>query len=115
MRLDLFICIILFAGCTSIPSKFVENDDYGYVSKCGFYIHESIDRKNLYLLKDDSRRIYIFKDNQYIISSDQYSIIVPIETCNKEWCKIYYPCSDSKYFVKKDDIVLFNGKTYWYD
>ena len=60
MGLDLFICIILFTGCTSIPSKFVENDDYGYVSKCGFYIHESIDRKNLYLLKDDSRRIYIF-------------------------------------------------------
>ena len=102
--------IFIFDGCSSIPSKFVKTDKYGYVSKCGFFIHKNIDKKNLYVLKDDNRQIYVFSHNQYVAYNEYVGILIPIEHCNNEWCKIYYPCGDTEYFVKKDDIGLFKGK-----
>ena len=28
----------------------------------------------------------------------------PIQSCEGEWCKIYYPCGDTEYYVKKGEI-----------
>ena len=117
----LFLLIIFINGCAT-PSRFVSYDNYGYVSKCGFYSHEQLKKRKLYIRKNTNVKIYFIQDEKYeILQENQYEINtaeiipLPIETCDDTWCKIYYPCSDTKYFVKKDDIVLFNGKTYWYD
>ena len=88
----------------------MKTDRQGYVSKCGFYAHENIDRKKLYVLKDNNKKVYVFSNNQYLMSNENVGILMPIENCNDEWCKIYYPCGDTEYFVKKDDIGLFKGK-----
>ena len=58
----------------------------------------------MYELRNDFLVIYILKNGDYknVENYGKYEFsIVPIETCNGEWCKIYYPCSDTEYFVKK--------------
>ena len=43
------------------------------------------------------------------------STTVPIESCDDKWCKIYYPCGDTEYYVKKDEIEQLwpNGQKTW--
>jgi len=35
---------------------------------------------------------------------------LPVESCDKTWCKIYYPCGEMEYFVKKDEIEPYVKK-----
>lgn len=118
------ICVMMLVGCMapSLDNKFVfhvGSDKIGFISQCKhsflseyFYSKDDIiDRKHIYnFIEYDNGKIYTFKDNQFIMTDVHrhigmcYFCIIPIEYCNDEWCKIYYPCGDADYFVKKDDI-----------
>ena len=107
------IMVIFFLGCNA-RNKFLILDK-GFRSQCGIYFHEKISNEKLYVPKDEFLQIFVLKHNEYkIVDSYEkyYFSVVPIEVCNDEWCKIYYPCGDTEYFVKKDDIELFNGNIY---
>lgn len=107
------VIVILFSGCNA-RNKFLILDR-GFKSQCGIYFHKKINDKNIYGAKNEFLQIFILEDNQYKVVDiyQKYNFsVVPIEYCNNEWCKIYYPCDNTQYFVKKDDIVLFNGITY---
>ena len=108
-----FFLIIFISGCAT-PSRFVSYDRYGYISKCGFYSHEQLKKEKLYIRKNTNAKIYFMQNGKYeILQENQYEINtadiipLPIEYCNGEWCKIYYPCGDTEYFVKKDDIEQY--------
>ncbi|ERJ29391.1 hypothetical protein UNSW2_2012 [Campylobacter concisus UNSW2] len=68
----------------------------------------------MYIRKNTNVKIYFIQDEKYeILQENQYEINtadiipLPIETCDDTWCKIYYPCGDTEYFVKKDDIEQY--------
>jgi len=48
-------------------------------------------------------------DFRQLLEEDEFAyydeIVIPIQSCEGKWCKIYYPCGQKEYFVKKDNIV----------
>ena len=108
------IWMAIFSGCKDLllTNHFITyGDGGGYVSTCEtFFSDYPIGVEKLYELKsrnDLKAPIYIIKDGNFTIVNVRKGIfgVVPIENCNDKWCKIYYPCDETEYFVKKDDIV----------
>ena len=107
-------CIAIFSGCKDLllTNHFITYGNGGcYVSTCEtFFSDYPIGVEKLYELKsrnDLKAPIYIIKDGNFTIADVRKGIfgVVPIESCGDKWCKIYYPCSETEYFVKKGDIV----------
>ena len=107
------ICIAIFSGCMNpIPNKFLTSNNYGFISQCAgifdFEVDYKIDDSKIYAFKKNVHRtIYIKTEQNFIPTQINAGLagLVPIESCNDKWCKIYYPCGQKEYFVKKDDIV----------
>ena len=104
--------IAVFNGCASgVDNDFIVSTPGGYASTCEtFFSDYPIGVEKLYELKSRNglkAPIYIIKDGNFTIVNVRKGIfgVVPIESCNDKWCKIYYPCDKTEYFVKKDDIV----------
>ena len=119
-KIFIIICIAIFSGCMApnLDNKFVYSTSYGsygFASQCQksfFGKADFIDYEHIYSFNQYNKsKIYIFKDNKFKITDIFIGrclfCVVPIETCNGEWCKIYYPCGDTEYFVKKDDIKQY--------
>ena len=121
MRKIYFIITIsvIISGCVDrFNNKFLFEDNNRFLSKCGgeYFNQISINEKTLYRLKE-YKKIYEKQDNDFKIASNDLVFIgiagiVPIQTCDDTWCKIYYPCGDTEYFVKKDDIEKNNWIKY---
>ena len=81
--------IAVFNGCASgVDNDFIVSTPGGYASTCEtFFSDYPIGVEKLYELKLSI--LFNFKNS----------------TCGDKWCKIYYPCDETEYFVKKDDIV----------
>ena len=114
MKKIYFVIAVSFiiSGCVNVfNNKFLIEDNNKFLSKCGgkYFNRAIIDEKILYRLKEN-KKVYVSQDNDFKIASDDLSIgiskIIPIQACDNEWCKIYYPCGDTEYFVKKDDIEI---------
>ena len=119
MRASVLIFAILsmaiLGGCKKyfIYNHFITYGERGdfYTSTCemrsaGYY---PIGEEKLYQLKtrDGVRAsIYIIRKGNFMAIKvlDGVGGILPIESCGDEWCKIYYPCGERGYFVKKDEI-----------
>lgn len=108
------IWMAIFSGCKDLllTNHFITyGNGGGYVSTCEtFFSDYPIGVEKLYELKsrnDLKAPIYIIKDGNFTIVDVRKGIfgVVPIESCGDKWCKIYYPCDETEYFVKKDDIV----------
>ena len=104
--------IAVFNGCASgVDNDFIASTPGAYASTCEtFFSDYPISVEKLYELKsrnDLKAPIYIIKDGNFTIVDVRKGIfgVVPIESCNDKWCKIYYPCGQKEYFVKKDEIV----------
>ena len=105
--------IAIFSGCMNpIPNKFLTSSNYGFISQCAgifdFKVDYKIDYSKIYAFKKNVHRtIYIKTEQNFIPTQINAGLagLVPIESCNDKWCKIYYPCSETEYFVKKGDIV----------
>ena len=104
--------IAIFSGCMNpIPNKFLTSNNYGFISQCAgifdFGADYEIDDSKIYIFKENTRHIIYIKTEQNFVPTQigaGLAGIVPIENCNDKWCKIYYPCDERGYFVKKDDI-----------
>ena len=103
---------VVFNGCASgVDNDFIVSTPGGYASTCEtFFSDYPIGVEKLYELKSRNglkAPIYIIKDGNFTIVNVRKGIfgVVPIESCGDKWCKIYYPCDETEYFVKKDDIV----------
>lgn len=115
MKKIYFVIAVSFiiSGCVNVfNNKFLIEDNNKFLSKCGgkYFNRTIIDEKILYRLKE-YKKIYEKQDNYFKIASNDLAFIgiagiVPIQTCDDTWCKIYYPCGDTEYFVKKDDIEI---------
>ncbi|WP_298704445.1 hypothetical protein [uncultured Campylobacter sp.] len=115
--LTLILAIIwmaIFSGCKDLllTNHFITyGNGGGYASTCETLFSDyPIGVEKLYELKsrnDLKAPIYIIKDGNFTIADVRKGIfgVVPIESCGDKWCKIYYPCSETEYFVKKGDIV----------
>ena len=115
--LTLILAIIwmaIFRGCKDLllTNHFITyGNGGGYASTCETLFSDyPIGVEKLYELKsrnDLKAPIYIIKDGNFTIADVRKGIfgVVPIESCGDKWCKIYYPCGETEYFVKKDDIV----------
>ena len=115
--LTLILAIIwmaIFSGCKDLllTNHFITyGNGGGYASTCETLFSDyPIGVEKLYELKsrnDLKAPIYIIKDGNFTIADVRKGIfgVVPIESCGDKWCKIYYPCGQKEYFVKKDDIV----------
>ena len=119
--------VALLAGC-SLNNRFFA---WGTKSEssCGFIFHDSIPHDKLYVPRNLEDFLDIYsraksqKSGEYeyklVETLSQYynktSTTVPIESCNDKWCKIYYPCGDTEYYVKKDEIEQLwpNGQKTW--
>lgn len=107
------IWMTIFSGCMNpIPNKFLTSNNYGFVSQCAgifdFGADYEIDDSKIYAFKKNVHRtIYIKTEQNFIPTQINAGLagLIPIESCNDKWCKIYYPCYETEYFVKKDDIV----------
>ena len=104
--------IAVFNGCASgVDNDFIVSTPGGYASTCEtFFSDYPIGVEKLYELKSRNglkAPIYIIKDGNFTIVNVRKGIfgVVPIESCGDKWCKIYYPCDETEYFVKKGDIV----------
>lgn len=104
--------IAVFNRCASgVDNDFIVSTPGAYASTCEtFFSDYPISAEKLYELKsrnDLKAPIYIIKDGNFTIAYVRKGIfgVVPIESCGDKWCKIYYPCSETEYFVKKGDIV----------
>ena len=109
------IWMAIFSGCKDLllTNHFITYGERGdfYTSTCemcsaGYY---PIGEEKLYQLKtrDGVRAsIYIIRKGNFMAVKvlDGVGGILPIESCGDEWCKIYYPCGERGYFVKKDEI-----------
>ena len=106
------IWMAIFSGCMNpIPNKFLTSNNYGFISQCAgifdFGVDYEIDDSKIYIFKENTRHIIYIKTEQNFVPTQigaGLAGIVPIESCNDKWCKIYYPCGQKEYFVKKDDI-----------
>ena len=112
------ICFVFFGCAYPFNNKFILNYNNKFLSKCGgkYFGQIAINEKTLYRLKE-YKKIYEKQDNDFKIASNDLAFIgiagiVPIQTCDDTWCKIYYPCGDTEYFVKKDDIEKINWIKY---
>ncbi|WP_297941652.1 hypothetical protein [uncultured Campylobacter sp.] len=115
--LTLILAIIwmaIFRGCKDLllTNHFITyGNGGGYASTCETLFSDyPIGVEKLYELKsrnDLKAPIYIIKDGNFTIADVRKGIfgVVPIESCGDKWCKIYYPCSETEYFIKKGDIV----------
>jgi len=119
--------VALLAGC-SLNNRFFA---WGTKSEssCGFIFHDYIPHDKLYVPRNLEDFLDIYsraksqKSGEYeyklVETLSQYynktSTTVPIESCDDKWCKIYYPCGDTEYYVKKDEIEQLwpNGQKTW--
>ena len=96
-----FVALCLY-GCspTILGHKitFAKHVDGTFYGECG----EKIDQKIIYKFKDGVIRKIFYEDKEEFAYYDE--MVIPIQSCKGEWCKIYYPCGQKEYFVKKDDI-----------
>ncbi|MBQ3674200.1 MAG: hypothetical protein II923_01180 [Campylobacter sp.] len=118
MKYILLVFCMLFLNSCSINNKFLDWGKYGFVSRCNYFSNKPISDEKIYISKNENYLdIYVYTDykftDNFYTKIDVFSHhngklpIVPIENCNDEWCKIYYPCGDTEYFVKKDDIEQY--------
>ena len=112
MKYILLVFCMLFLNSCSINNKFLDWGKYGFVSRCNYFSNKPISDEKIYISKNENYLdIYVYTDykftDNFYTKIDVFSHhngklpIVPIENCNDEWCKIYYPCGDTEYFVKK--------------
>ena len=121
------VYVALLAGCT------LNNHFFAWGTKsessCGFIFHDSIPHDKLYVPRNLEDFLDIYsrsksqKSGEYeyklVETLSQYynktSTMVPIESCDDKWCKIYYPCGDTEYYVKRDEIeqLWSNGQKTW--
>ena len=96
-----FVALCLY-GCspTILGHKitFAKHEDGAFYGECG----EKIDQKIIYKFKDAVIRKIFYEDKEEFAYYDE--IVIPIQSCEGKWCKIYYPCGERGYFVKKDEI-----------
>ena len=95
VELCLYGCSPTILGHKITFAKHVDGAFYG---ECG----EKIDQKIIYKFKDGIIRKIFYEDKEEFAYYDE--IVIPIQSCEGEWCKIYYPCGERGYFVKKDEI-----------
>ena len=103
----------IILGCANVfNNKFLIESNNKFLSRCGgeYFNQIVIDEKTLYRL-NENKKVYVKQNNDFKVASNDLSFIgiskiIPIQTCDNGWCKIYYPCSDIEYFVRKDDIEI---------
>ncbi len=110
----LFTLVALYISGCSTKIRFVkEVSDNMYKTNCGFFSHDKYLNNNQ-IYKAKGKWLNIYNKNHWgeytnvdVFSSYKMEklAVIPIESCDDIWCKIYYPCSDMKYFVKKDEII----------
>ncbi|MDA3049386.1 hypothetical protein OFO03_04680 [Campylobacter sp. JMF_02 ED1] len=106
------ICFVFFGCANPFNNKFLFEYNNRFLSKCGgkYFSQITINEKTLYKLKE-YKKVYIKQNSDFKIASNDLSFIgiakiIPIQTCDDIWCKIYYPCGDTEYFVKKGDLEI---------
>ena len=108
--------VALLAGCT-LNNRFFA---WGTKSEssCGFIFHDYIPDDKFYIPRGSEDFLDIYSRSKSQKSGEyEYKLVetlshyynktsttVPIESCDDKWCKIYYPCGERGYFVKKDEI-----------
>ena len=119
MRKFLFLLTasFLLSGCmtpVAVNNKFLRHTGKYHISECYkecFFCEKyKINSDKIYTMNDrKNSNIYALLDGKFVklVNTEKYIgyfQIFPIESCDDVWCKIYYPCSDMKYFVRKDEI-----------
>ncbi|MCZ6160676.1 hypothetical protein [Campylobacter ureolyticus] len=99
----------------NIENKFLKYNDKYYMSQCykecSFCEKYKINSDKIYTMNKENGSIYVLLNDgkfEKLVNTEEYIgyyQIFPIENCDDVWCKIYYPCSDIEYFVKKDEII----------
>jgi len=109
--------VALLAGCSLSNRFFIPGTNMSR-STCGFIFHDYIPDDKFYIPRGSEDFLDIYsrsksqKSGEYeyklVETLSHYyngtSTMVPIESCDDKWCKIYYPCGDTEYYVKKDEI-----------